>query len=99
MLVSVIIPAYNEENTIESCLNSLLNQTIGKESYEVIVVDDGSTDSTSEIIKRYPVKLFRQGNSGPATARNLGAKNSSGEIILFTDADCVAEPNWIEEMT
>ncbi len=98
MLVSVIIPAYNEEDTIESCLNSLLNQTIQKESYEVIVVDDGSTDSTPELTKRYPVKLFGQENSGPATARNLGAKNSSGEIIIFTDADCIAEPNWIEEM-
>ncbi|OHB99926.1 MAG: hypothetical protein A3G70_02315 [Planctomycetes bacterium RIFCSPLOWO2_12_FULL_39_13] len=98
MLVSVIIPAYNEESTIESCLKSLLNQTIEKDTYELIVVDDGSTDSTPEIIKRYPVKLFRQENSGPATARNLGAKNSSGEIILFTDADCIADPNWIEEM-
>jgi glycosyltransferase involved in cell wall biosynthesis len=63
------------------------------------VVDDGSTDLTSEIARKYPVKLLRQRNSGPATARNLGAKNSSGEIILFTDADCIAEPNWIEEMT
>lgn len=96
---SVIVPAFNAEKTLSFCLESLLAQTVPKEQYEVIVVDDGSTDRTSEIARRYDVRYFFQNNRGPATARNHGARVARGHIILFTDSDCVPASNWIEEMT
>ena len=96
---SVIIPAYNSEKTIALCLDSILNQSISIENYEVIVVDDGSIDNMANIVTQYDkVKLIRQRNQGPATARNLGAKEAQGEFILFTDSDCELEKNWLEEM-
>lgn len=98
MRYSVIVPAYNASKTIEACLNALIHQSVHTMDYEVIVVDDGSTDNTSEIVKRFPVKYIRQPNRGPASARNLGARKASGEIILFTDSDCVPARNWMEEM-
>jgi len=98
MFYSVIIPAYNARNTIEKCMLALTNQSIPKENYEVIVIDDGSTDNTSDIVKRFPVRYIYQSNKGPATARNTGAKEAKGEIILFTDSDCIPGKNWIEEM-
>lgn len=98
ILYSVIVPAYNAEKTVDRCLSSLLNQSIPKKSYEVILVDDGSIDGTAEIAKAFPVKYLRQSNSGPASARNNGVKAAKGEIILFTDSDCVPRNDWIKEM-
>ncbi|MEW6066933.1 MAG: glycosyltransferase [Nitrospirota bacterium] len=95
---SVIVPAYNAVNTIDACLNALIHQSIPETDYEVIVVDDGSTDKTSEIIKSFPVKYIYQKNHGPASARNHGAREAIGEIILFTDSDCVPISNWLQEM-
>ena len=101
-MISVIIPAYNAEELIALCLTSLLNQTyqsIDISEYEIIVVDDGSTDSTAEVVRDFEnVRLIQQDNQGPAAARNEGAKHARGDIILFTDSDCVPEKNWIEEM-
>ena len=96
-MISVIVPTFNGEETIADCLNSLLNQRCSCE-YEIMVVNDGSSDRTSDIVKKYPVKLLAQEHRGPAATRNLGAINTSGNILLFTDDDCVAEKNWIEEM-
>ena len=98
MRFSVIIPAYNAERTLSSCLEALVDQSLPKQDYDVIVVDDGSTDSTSEITKRFNVKYIFQTNQGPAAARNKGAREAVGDIILFTDADCIANHNWIREM-
>ena len=99
MRTSVIIPAYNSEKTIGQCLEALSNQTAGRLDYEIIVVDDGSTDRTAEIAGKYTgIKLLKQGNAGPAAARNNGAKAAQGDIILFTDADCVPDPDWINQM-
>ncbi len=98
ILYSVIIPAYNAAHTIEKCLSALVNQSLPKEDYEVILVDDGSTDDTPDIVNKFPVQYFWQPNQGPATARNRGAQEAKGDIILFTDADCVPQNNWIEEM-
>ncbi|MCX6800743.1 MAG: glycosyltransferase [Candidatus Diapherotrites archaeon] len=100
MLASIIIPAHNSEKTISGCLNSLINQQTEKK-FEIIIVDDGSIDSTAKEIKKIKntkIKYLCQKNSGPAKARNLGAKKSNGNIILFIDSDCVAEKNWLEEM-
>jgi glycosyltransferase involved in cell wall biosynthesis len=95
---SIVVPAYNESQTIEGCVKSLLDQTMRPESYEVLVVDDGSTDDTARIVKGYPVRYYFQANQGAASARNLGAAYARGDIILFTDADCEVSRNWIEEM-
>jgi len=99
LLVTVIIPAFDAEKTIKECLKALLRQSIERARYEIIVVDDGSTDATPDIVARYPsVRLVRQSNAGPAAARNRGAQEARGEILLFTDADCVPAPDWIERM-
>lgn len=96
MLISVIVPAYNAEKTIGQCLQSLLHQRYTG-AYEVIVVDDGSTDGTAAACPE-GVRVIRQSNTGPAGARNRGAQEAQGEIILFTDSDCDPQPDWIEEM-
>jgi len=99
-MISVIIPAYNAENMIPVCLRALLRQTIDSSEYEIIVVDDGSTDNTAEVVRSFKgVTLIQQKNKGPAAARNHGVKYAKGDIVLFTDSDCVPEKNWIEEMT
>jgi glycosyltransferase involved in cell wall biosynthesis len=87
------------QNTIGDCLESLMNQTLPRNKYEVVVVDNNSTDNTREKVKQYPVKLLAEeqvGNYGGA--RNKGIKMSKGDIIAFIDADCVAERGWVEKM-
>ncbi len=96
MSVSVIIPSYNSEGTIRQTLEAVLNQDF--KDYEIIVVDDGSEDNTCRIVEEYQVRLVKQKHKGPAAARNLGAKEAKGDLILFTDSDCIPERNWIEEM-
>ncbi|SLM30412.1 Similar to family 2 glycosyltransferase SpsQ [Desulfamplus magnetovallimortis] len=98
MKFSVVIPAYNAEKTLAGCIDALLCQSVPQEQYEVIVIDDGSTDSTAEIAKKYPVIYHYQKNQGPAAARNRGANLAKGDIILFTDSDCVPDHFWIENM-
>ncbi|HEC35334.1 MAG TPA: glycosyltransferase, partial [Anaerolineae bacterium] len=97
-MISVIIPAYNAEETLGGCLAALEAQSLSRDRYEVIVVDDGSTDRTAEVARACGVHLIRQANAGPAAARNQGAQAARGEILLFTDADCEAAPDWIEQM-
>lgn len=96
-MISVIIPVYNGEKTIGECLNSLIDQT--KKPDEIIVIDDGSKDKTKNTVKTFEnVILLEQEHKGPAVARNLGARNAKGDILLFTDSDCVPDKNWLEEM-
>jgi len=97
MLVSIIIPAYNAERTLDECLRACLAQTYPE--FEVIVVDDGSTDSTAEIAQAIDGIIYvHQENGGPSKARNAGAAHAKGEIIAYTDSDCIAEPDWIEKL-
>ncbi|MFH1391815.1 MAG: glycosyltransferase family 2 protein, partial [Candidatus Diapherotrites archaeon] len=98
MKISVIIPAYNSEKTIGNCIEAIRNQDFS-EPFEIIVVDDGSKDETSDAAEELGAVVLKQKNSGPAKARNLGAKNAKGDILVFTDADCVPEQNWLKEMT
>ncbi len=93
---SVIIPAYNAEKVLPDCLKALKSQST--RPLEVIIVDDGSKDSTSDVAKKFGAKVLRQKNKGPASARNLGASKASGDILLFTDADCVPDKDWMKEM-
>lgn len=96
--VSIIVPVYNGEQTLSSCLESLLNQNYPYDAYEIIVVENGSTDETISIAQRYPVRLLQSHQRGPAAARNLGIRHSHSEIIAFTDADCIAHPDWLAEL-
>lgn len=97
--VSIIIPTFNGASRIKNCLDALVKQTNGH-NVEILVVNDGSTDNTTEVVDRYPsVRLISQENAGPAAARNRGAKEAKGTIILFTDDDCVPMPDWLCSMT
>ena len=95
---SVIIPSYNAEKTLGDCLEGLEHQSVARDEYEVIVVDDGSIDGTSRTAKGFDVKYIFQANQGPASARNTGAHAARGDIILYTDADCIPDYRWVEEM-
>lgn len=97
MRASVIIPAYNAEKTLQTCLDGLMQQAHIPD--EIIVVDDGSTDTTKTIAEAYSlVTLLCQKNQGPANARNTGAAHANGDVIVFLDSDCVPEKNWLNEM-
>jgi glycosyltransferase involved in cell wall biosynthesis len=93
---SVIILTKNSANTIRKCLDSVFEQTVKPD--EIIVVDGSSKDETLEIVKNYPVKIVTEPGLGYGYARNLGIKNSVGDIIFFIDSDCYAEPQWIEKI-
>lgn len=97
-MISVVVPAYNAGATIGNCLVALHRQTIPHEVYEVIVVDDGSTDGTATLAEQYPVRVLRSPHQGRGAARNLGAAAARGDSLLFTDADCVPLPDWVEQM-
>jgi len=94
--VSLIIPAFNAERTLAECLEACLRQTLPAD--EIFVVDDGSADDTKAIALRYPVTYLWQENRGPAAARNLGANAATGDVLVFTDSDCVPEPEWLERL-
>jgi glycosyltransferase involved in cell wall biosynthesis len=95
-LASVIVPVFNGAATLGGCLRALAQQTVPRASYEVIVVDDGSSDDSAAIAARYRAMVLRQAHAGAAAARNRGAAAARGEILLFTDADCEPQPDWIE---
>jgi glycosyltransferase involved in cell wall biosynthesis len=95
---SIIIPTFNGASRIGNCLDSLVKQTTGRD-VEILVVDDGSTDNTAKVVSGYySVRLIAQANAGPASARNRGALEAKGKILLFTDDDCVPLPDWLEAM-
>jgi glycosyltransferase involved in cell wall biosynthesis len=92
--VSVVVCAYNAERTMDQCLASL--ETLSYPDYEVIVVNDGSRDRTLEIAESYPYcRIISQPNKGLSVARNVGAEAATGEIVAYTDSDCVADPDWL----
>jgi len=99
-LISVVIPAYNEENYIEVCLESVLAQDFPKNDYEVIVVDNNSTDNTASLVKkRFPqVRLVNEKKQGVVFARIKGVAEAKGEIIAFIDADSIAPKNWLAKI-
>ncbi len=94
--VSVVIPAFNSAKTLATTLNDLKAQTL--QPAEIVVVDDGSTDSTSEIAKKFDVQLIRQENKGAPAARNAGFAKTTGDFVLYCDADVQLEPTMLEHM-
>ena len=96
--VSVIIPALNGERTIRECLVSLLKMDYPVERREILVVDNGSTDSTAEIVNSFPVRYLQEERRGSFSARNKGIEASKGEVLAFTDADCVVTADWLREL-
>ena len=95
--VSIVSAVFNGEKTIAATLRGILEQDVPL--LEVIVIDDGSTDNTPQIVQSFPgIKYFFQPNQGPASARNKGAELASGEILLFTDSDCIPEPGWVRKI-
>lgn len=94
--VSIIIPVYNEEKTIVKCLNSLQKQA--HKNKEIIVINDGSFDSTEKLVKKFDVIFLKQKHLGPGTARNLGASKSTGKILVFVDADMTFDKKFIGEL-
>jgi glycosyltransferase involved in cell wall biosynthesis len=92
--VSVVVCAYDAERTMDQCLASLA--VLNYPDYEVIVVNDGSRDRTREIAESYEYcRIVNQPNKGLSAARNVGAEAATGEIIAYTDSDCVADPDWL----
>ena len=92
--VSVVVCAYNAASTLRECLSSLMR--VDYPDYEVILIDDGSRDETPKIAVEYPqVRYIRQENHGLSVARNVGAQEACGEIVAYTDADCVADEDWL----
>lgn len=96
--VSVIVPVKNGAAYIKELLDSLMQVEYEKDKLEIIVVDGNSTDDTREMVSQYPVKLLLEERPGLNAARNTGIKNSQGEIIAFTDADCIIPKNWISRI-
>lgn len=94
--LSIIIPCYNEEKTIRSCLESILNQSTARENYEIIVVDNGSKDNSFSIASEISDKVILAPNKKVGAVRNLGALESTASWIAFVDADCSIDHDWIE---
>jgi glycosyltransferase involved in cell wall biosynthesis len=96
--LSFVIPAYNVEKFIGRCLNSIYSQSVDENRYEVIVVDDGSTDNTLNILKKLTerhknLRVFSQENQGVSIARNRGLEMAVGKYVWFVDADDYIMPN------
>lgn len=103
IIISIIIPAYNEERVLEDCLSSIIEVDFPKTQYEIIVVNDGSTDRTFEIANSYRTKsnniiVLSKTNGGKASAQNYGIRVARGKYILVTDADAVVNKDWISRM-
>lgn len=95
--ISVIIPVYNDAKNLDICLKALETQTLDKSKFEIIVVDNGSTDNIQEIKIKYPeARYLYEDEPGSYRARNKGIINANGDILAFTDADCIPSGDWLE---
>lgn len=94
--ISVIVPVKNEGDKIESCLKAIFCQTL--KPFEVIVVDGNSIDNTVENANKYPVRVFYENYHTRAGACKVGVENARGEVVAFTDADCIVKSNWLENL-
>jgi glycosyltransferase involved in cell wall biosynthesis len=96
--ISVIVPVFNGARVMEECLEALVGQDYPAE-YEVLVVDNASTDGTAEIVRKYPVRLlFERETKSSFATRNVGIRHAKGDILAFTDANCVPAKHWLREL-
>ena len=93
--ISVIMPVFNEERYLEQCLITLRNSKYPKNKYEIITVDNGSTDDSFNIAKQYSDLALYMPDVNVGAVRNFGVKHSSGEILVFLDSDCLVLNNWL----
>jgi glycosyltransferase involved in cell wall biosynthesis len=99
MIFSVIVPFLNEEKYIRRCIESLLDQDFDKGEYELIFIDNGSSDSSGKIVEEFnEVTLLREDRQNVYAARNVGLKVAKGDIIAFTDADCDVAKDWLSRI-
>ena len=97
--VSVVVPFFNAERHIEDCAQALLAQNYPSTRYEIIMVDNNSTDRSAELVRKYPqIQLLAEQKQGSYAARNRGVAAAKGVIIAFTDADCVPSPGWLRRI-
>lgn len=98
--VSVVVPAYNAEDTLDACLESLLGLHYPAERVQLIFVDNGSTDATPAMLQEHQpdIRVLHERRRGPAAARNAGLAVADGEIVAFTDADCIVEEEWLRNI-
>lgn len=98
--VSVIVPVFNSENTLKQCIESILNTDYPKSKREIVVVDNNSNNQTKNILNMFKdqIKIVHEYKKGAAAARNKGIENSGGDIIAFTDSDCVVDSNWLKNI-
>lgn len=96
-LISVVVPYLNQPEYLDNCLQALGRQTFDLKQFEIIVVDNGSSELPSEICRRYPnVALTSEKSPGPGPARNRGISLSAAPVLAFIDADCIAAPDWLQ---
>jgi len=94
----VVIPALNSASTISRTLSSVFSNGFSKDLFEVLVIDNGSSDNTVQIASEYPVKVLHCAKRGIGPPRNLGIKMAKGDIVCFTDSDCVVGKDWLEKI-
>lgn len=101
MMISIVIPVFNEERYVAECLQSLVAQTLPMECFEVIVVDNGSTDSTMKIVNSFrdllPLEVLLRPGCSISAVRNHGALVAKGDILAFMDGDCLGRPTWLAD--
>jgi glycosyltransferase involved in cell wall biosynthesis len=97
--VSIIVPFYDSERFVTRCIEGLLQQSYPREQYEILMIDNNSTDASAERVRQYPgVRLLFEAKQGAYAARNRGLQEAKGEVIAFTDADCVPSHDWLHQI-
>ena len=99
LLVTVIVPVWNDVDRILLCVEALKAQTLNNNEYEIFVVDNGSTDGTYEkLLSQTGITLLQESNPGSYSARNKGLKEARGKYVAFTDSDCIPDDKWLENL-
>src|SRR5207245_2886052 len=99
--ISVVVPTYNRARVVADLHGALARQVYPASCMEIIVIDNSSTDGTEEVVRDcqaalpISVRFIRKPNDGPAASRNVGARHARGDVIAFTDSDCLPDPNWL----